>query len=434
MSRQTVDVVVIGAGAAGLAAAHHLTQKGLKVAILEARSRIGGRILTFTDSTDGFPVELGAEFLHGKPESIQSALHQAALDIHETDGETWNCNNHSLKKSEDSGSRWKKVVKAMKRAGRADQTFATFIKNSEPSAPLKEFATSYVEGFHAADPKIVSVQSLVMENDASDRIQGERLFRVEKGYGALMQWYASTCKAMIHLNSWVRTVHWVQERVRVQFTTEGTSAPEIVTARAALVTVPLSLLQNENAEASIRFDPEVTLIREAARKLAMGSAVKLSLSFSEKLWAGVSGKLQFLYCPRLAFPTWWTSLPQDTNRIIGWAGGPKAEQLPAHPEILLTTAIQSLSNILGIPDSRIRDSLRSHHFHDWSRDPFSLGAYSYTPVFRRNARLALATPIQGTLFFAGEATSTTGTHASVHGALESGIRAANQISEALSPK
>jgi monoamine oxidase len=434
MSRQAVDVVVIGAGAAGLAAAHDLAHKGLKVAVLEARNRVGGRILTVRENTLSPPIELGAEFIHGKPKAVQSAVQRAGLDIHEVGGETWACISNSLKKSEDSATLWKKVVKTMKRAGRADQTFEAFIKNSEHSAHLKEFATSYVEGFHIADSGRVSVHSLVEENEASERIEGESLFRIDNGYGALMQWYVNNCAAVIRLNTRVRTVHWVQERVRVELTTEGAPAREIVTARAALVTIPLPLLQDENAEAAIRFDPDIVSIRKAARQLAMGSAIRISLSFSERLWSGVSPRLQFVNCPHLAFPTWWTSLPRETNIITGWAGGPRAEPLPAHPELLLTTAIRSLSHVLKMPDSRILHSLRAHYFHDWSRDPFSLGAYSYTPVFHVNARVELATPVQGTLFFAGEATSTTGTHGSVHGAIESGLRAAHQVTEELSVK
>jgi len=432
MSHHIVDTVVVGAGAAGLAAAHDLCRRGLKVAVLEARERIGGRVCTLSEPSATAPVELGAEFLHGKPDVLFARLQNAGLTVHEVEGDTFTRVGHATKKSNEVMKAWKKISKEMKGNGRVDQTFEAFLKKSEQPDNVKALASQYVEGFHAAHRDQVSVNSLVIENEAADRIQGEKLFRIDKGYGALMQWYADQSQALIRLRAWVRALHWVKQRVRVEFTGETSSVLDTVSARAALITVALPLLQDQEAEASIRFDPEIPTIRMAARRLAMGQAVRISLSFSEPIWSSLSKKLGFLFSHESAFPTWWTSLPGDTNRITGWAGGPRAERLPAHPDVLLTAAIHSLSQILGVTESRVKQALRSHSFHDWSRDPFSLGAYTYTPVYRFGARMELTVPVQETLFFAGEATNTTGDHGTVHGAVESGLRAARQIAEVLS--
>jgi len=432
MRNQIADVVVVGAGAAGLAAAHDLCRRGLRVTVLEARERIGGRVLTRTDGLTSTPLELGAEFLHGKPKTLLTTMQDAGLTMHEAAGDTFLRTGSEIRKSDDVTQAWKKISREMRRNGKVDQTFEAFIRKSEQPESVKMLASNYVEGFHAAHRDRVSVNSLVIESDASDRIQGEKLFRIDQGYGALIQWYADHCEA-IRLKAWVRTLHWVKERVRVEFTGESLSAPETVTARAALMTIPLPLLQDPQAEASIRFDPEIPTIRMAARRLAMGQAVRISLRFSQPVWDNLSVKLGFLFSFDAAFPTWWTSLPVEANQITGWAAGPRAERLPADPEHLLTAALRSLSHAAGIPEARLKQSLEGHYFHDWSRDPFTLGAYSYTPVYRIGTRMELTVPIQETLFFAGEATNTTGEHGTVHGAVDSGVRAAHQIAEILSP-
>lgn len=419
MNQRSADLVVIGAGAAGLAAAHKLAHEGLRVIVLEARDRVGGRVFTKEDSTIPGPVELGAEFIHGKPKVLTAPLKNAGLSVSEVAAE-----NPTMRA-------WTRISKEMKRSNKTDQTFAAFIHGSRQAENIKELAQSYVEGFHAAYTDRVSVQSLILENAAADRIQGDRLFRIDKGFGALMRWYAETSEATIQTNAWVRALHWVKDHVRVEYTTHSPSGSEIVAARAALLTLPLPLLQNEKAEASIRFDPEIPKIRMAARRLAMGAAARITLHFSMPIWASVTRKPGFLFSMESPFPTWWISRSDGSNIITGWAGGPKAEPLPAHPELLLTTALRSLAKVLKIPDYKTRQSLLGHYFHDWSRDRFSLGAYSYTPVYRYSARSELTAPVKDTLFFAGEATNTTGDHGTVHGAIESGLRAATQIRNAL---
>jgi monoamine oxidase len=431
MTHQVVDVVVIGAGAAGLAAAHELSRVGVKVALLEARDRVGGRVLTIAGELET-PVEFGAEFLHGKPKVLLAALKDAGLTFHEASGDAYMRSGSALKKNSPVLKAWKRVSRDMKPNGAADQSFETFIEKSKHPDNVKQFALSYVEGFHAAHPGRVSVNSLAIEKEASDRIQGDKLFRVDRGYGALMQWYAGQCRDSIRLNAWVRSIHWVKERVRVEFTGERDDNRETMTARVALLTVPLPLLQNPEAPASIRFDPEIPTIRMAARRLAMGQAVRISLSFSEPIWSPHADNAGFIFSPESVFPTWWTVLPNQTPMITGWAGGPRAEPLQARPNLVPEIALNCLAQILDVPEARLKKALRAHYFHDWSRDPFAMGVYTWTPVSRFGARLELSEPVQQTLFFAGEATNTAGEHGTVHGAIGSGLRAAGQIANVLS--
>lgn len=101
--------------------------------------------------------------------------------------------------------------------------------------------------------------------------------------------------------------------------------------------------------------------------------------------------------------------------MVGWAGGTRAEQLPA------------LSRILAVPRKLTEDSLVEFYYHDWANDPFSLGAYSYIPVGGLDAQAELAEPVENTIYFAGEAANTMGHQGTVHGAIQSGLRAAQMI-------
>src|SRR5262245_47672091 len=126
MPTKTFDVIVVGAGAAGLAASHQLSHLGLNVVVLEARNRIGGRILTEADHS--VSIELGAEFLHGRPEVLLSTIREADLAIDEVVGDRWMCAGRSLKKSDDVTSAWEGVSKEMKLANSTDQTFEAFLQ------------------------------------------------------------------------------------------------------------------------------------------------------------------------------------------------------------------------------------------------------------------------------------------------------------------
>jgi monoamine oxidase len=125
-----------------------------------------------------------------------------------------------------------------------------------------------------------------------------------------------------------------------------------------------------------------------------------------------------------AVPTWWTALPSHLSRLTGWAGGPRAEALLDEGEgTQLERSLDALSQTLNVPRRLLDDQLEGWKLHDWRADPWSLGAYSYAAVGGQGAHRALAKPVDGTLFFAGEATSAdeTGT---VSGAIRSGRRAA----------
>ena len=407
------DVIVIGAGAAGLAAAHSLAFAGVSVVVLEARDRIGGRIFTTHDSPSGMPVELGAEFVH----VLDPAL--AGFDLCELAGREWCCEAGGLRKSSDLRKNWRDVSRSFKSAiGRTDESFETYLQHSPFPGRVKASAAAYVEGFHAAPPERVSVQSLAKETEASNQIDGERVFRFPNGYDAVPRWFMDDGNLDIRLNHVVKEIRWRRGGVRVF------CSDETFEAAHCIVTLPLPLLAN----GSIRFNPEILHKREAARRLATGHVQKVTFEFDEKIWDSQLSQLGFFQCPEAMFPTWWTTFPDYSHLLTLWVGGPRAEAFFDLTATDVTNfALRTVGGMLRIAESDLRRRIEGVYFHDWVHDRFALGAYSYTPVNAFDARRQLAESVESTLFFAGEATNTQGAHGTVHGAIHTGIIAAAEI-------
>jgi monoamine oxidase len=117
--------------------------------------------------------------------------------------------------------------------------------------------------------------------------------------------------------------------------------------------------------------------------------------------------------------------------LTAWSGGPAADRFKGlDTHAIAHIACGDLARIFGLSEKDVLDELVGHESHDWQRDPLSLGAYSWVPVGAVDASAKMAVPVEGTLFFAGEHTDTTGHWGTVHGALRSGMRAASQVLEA----
>jgi monoamine oxidase len=196
----------------------------------------------------------------------------------------------------------------------------------------------------------------------------------------------------------------------------------------------------------VRFDPALPAKQRALASLEMGQVFKIVLRFRQAFWEkseflkerreksgsnGRAGGLNFLHAHGAEVPTWWTSLPVRSPLLTGYVGGVAAEQLLAEePPSRLERSLVALSEILAVPRRELEEQLDASASHDWRADPFARGAYSYIGVGGIGAPRALARPVEGTLFFAGEATNgeQIGT---VAGALASGRRAACEVLKAL---
>ncbi len=431
------EVLIIGAGAAGLTAAIDLVKAGFRVTILEARDRIGGRMFTTVDPTTKVPVELGAEFVHGKPPQIWDLIRQHNLQTTELDGDQWCFRNRQLCTC-DFFSEVDEVFKNMKGDG-PDQSFTEFLEKCCPkaSSEAKQWALGYVEGFHAADPDLVSVHSLVKSNEAEEKIDGERAFHIAGGYATLLGIFEKELRQLgveICLETPVKTISWGRGKVEVA------AGDRTFSAGRVLITLPLGVLQAKPGEmGAVSFSPELPSQKLAAiEKLEMGSVIRVTLCFRERFWEKVRpsnskqsrtlADLSFLFSRDEWFPTWWTRMPEKSAVITAWAPFPSADRLSGKTEgFVIDKALETLADFVSLDKAEVAAQLSAGYSHDWQSDPWSRGAYSYVKVHGDKAEHALGMPVDGTLFFAGEATDVEGNNGTVNGAIASGKRAAGEI-------
>lgn len=436
--QEKVDVVVIGAGVAGMAAALALAHAGLRVEIVEARDRIGGRVFSKRDSVANSPVELGAEFIHGRPPEIFDILRELNVDPIPGSGEDW-CEKDGQLTPCDLFSDVDALLGKMDDHG-PDESFLDFIERCCPEASedTKDRARRYITGFHAADPAKISVHSLVRGLRADEQIDGERTFRLPGGYAVLIDYFQKqldSAAVPVHLNTIVQSVRWKPGEVVIEC--HADEGHRSWSARQALLTLPLGVLQSRPEEpGAVRFLPDLPAMKhKALGNLAMGKVMRVTLRFRERFWANLCparsktlANMRFLFSQQNWFPTWWTTLPERNPLLTGWAPFHCAEELSGQdPTVILSSACETLRVLFKMRQQEIEDLTESAAYHDWQTDPFARGAYSYVKAGGDSAQAGLAAPLEQTLFFAGEATDVSGYHATVHGAIASGDRAAREI-------
>jgi monoamine oxidase len=181
---------------------------------------------------------------------------------------------------------------------------------------------------------------------------------------------------------------------------------------------------------AVRFLPRLPEKERAWNRLEMGPLMKAVLRFRSPFWRARKElrRFGFFHAPGSPFPTWWTMDPHRSRHLVGWAGGPGALTLSGLPEeAVLEQALGTLSRIFGLGLPVLQAEFESWRLMNWQREPFTRGGYCVIPSGALEDLETLAAPVEGTLFFAGEATHTEGEEGTVHGALETGLRAAREI-------
>jgi|SRR5579872_598346 len=440
-----LPVVIVGAGVAGLSAAIKLAEGGLPVTILEARDRIGGRVCTRRIAACDAPIEFGAEFIHGKPPEILQLLRKAGKPILEVDGDNWCVSGKGLS-SCDFFSDIDAILQKMDDSVR-DESFLSFLDRCFPNrendprrAEIRQRAIAYISGFNAADPALVGVHWLVQEMRAEEKIEGHRAFRSKNGYNDLLEIFGEQIRKLnvqVQTNTVVETVRWKNSFAEIQARNgDGTAT---LSASAVLITIPLGVLKASAGPGAIHFSPALPPEKiRALEKLEMGEVIRVVLHFGERFWESVRpsasrtlANMSFLFSEDAWFPTWWTAMPEKYPIITGWAPFLSGHRLTGQDQAAVTQrALETLSRLLRVNFDTVRHSFLNSYFHDWQSDPFSRGAYSYAKVGSDGALEVLGAPVDSTLFFAGEATDTTGNNGTVHGAIASGHRAADEILKA----
>jgi monoamine oxidase len=407
------NTIIIGAGAAGLAAARTLQDAGQQVLILEARDRIGGRVWT-DHSFAQVPVECGAEFIHGDAVRTWAWVQQAGAETvlaSKWSGRRVVLEDSSLADAEIFQKRSDlhqllNLDAQLEAYTDRDITLAEWLAGHGITGLARHIADIRMAHAYCATPETLSVVELVREAQASAH-NGDGDFHILAGYDTILTLIARGLD--IRLNSPVASIRWNTERVEVEL-----HNGEVFTAAHAICTIPLAVLKNK----AVQFAPILPQAKQhAIASLAMQPAMKVIYRFAEPFW---DADMAFLSAPNPR-PTWWT-VRQGVPVLTNFITGPRATQAAQDAHVVETGLIH-LQAIFGRAP---RDLYEAARVVDWAADPWAQGGYSSPPPGSSGARAILAAAC-GALHFAGEATVTNDSPATVHGALISGERAAAEV-------
>lgn len=415
MIELTTDVVIIGAGAAGLAAARSLHERNIDFLIFEARDRVGGRAYTVRSQDGTFPIELGGEFIHGAARSTRELMREIGEVALPTDADALTLRHGQLEPTSDRWEPAERIFRRVDLEGR-DQSVADFLASlprGTLSADDDASVRLLVEGFDAALLEDASIIGIAKEwrsgvNDTSHR--------PADGYAPIMHHLAQIAGKRLFLRTTVTHLEWSPQRVHLDAACDGDAVR--IEARRAIITLPIGVLQRNTAF----FSPALPAGKRAAiDAIAMGPVIKVALEFRTPFWREIeNGRFSnagFFMAPAAHLRTIWSRAPDPAPVLMGWAGGGAAQRLHDRSIDPIQAAIETTATLF--PSVDIQAEIRNAYFHDWQADPFACGAYSYLRVGAGDARERLAAPIEDTLFFAGEAASPDDS-GTVAGALDSG--------------
>lgn len=401
-----IDIAIIGAGAAGIAAARTLEGAGLSILILEARDRLGGRAHTITMPGD-IPFDLGCGWLHSADKNAFVAIgEKLGFEIDRT-RPPWREQSFDKGFAKPLRDEFVAALDAFydraEEAAQADRDSAAsdYLEPGNRWNPMIDAISTYVNG---------SELNRVSVHDMDEYEDTEVNWRVRRGYGALVATYGASCP--VALNTQVSLIDHSGARIRIE-TSRGT-----LSAGKVIVTVPTNLLADE----TIRFHPQLPSKVEAAKGLPLGLADKTMLALDRPEDLPSDGSLRGATM-RTAMGTYHLR-PFGQPCIEGFFGGRYARELEdAGDGALLAASIDEIVELLG---SDFRKRLKPLGESRWAHDPFARGSYSHALPGQPHQRAILAAPIEDRIFFAGEATSPN-FFSTAHGAYETGIRAAREI-------
>jgi monoamine oxidase len=421
-----MEIVIIGAGAAGLTAARQLSERGKKVTVIEARDRIGGRIHTLRDNTFTGPIEAGAEFIHGDLKRTKALLNEAKIPFYKGEGKMWNAFDGKVHEGDFFSEGWDELIAKLKSL-ESDIPISEFLYryfSDSKYDDLRESVIGFVSGYDAADPDKASAFALRDEWSSDDDITG---YHPSGGYGQAMEFLKQQCdqqNVAFHFRTIVNEITWRSGSVKI-ITTDGRTFE----AQKVLITIPPAVLKSGN----VKFTPEIPEQTKAIQKIETGSVIKFLVEFHEAYWEqkDISG---FRSLPGLHFlfsdapvPTWWTQKPNPVPLLTGWLAGPRVDLWNPSNEDLLQLCYQSLQYVFDCDESSLRRKIRTIKIINWKTDPFSSGAYAYKTIESNEVSKILSKPINDTIYFAGEAYYDGPEMGTVEAALASGENIATAI-------
>ncbi|MFL6839246.1 MAG: flavin monoamine oxidase family protein [Bradyrhizobium sp.] len=402
----SADIAIIGAGAAGLGAANALKNSGRSVVVLEARDRVGGRAHT-VQAAPNVLFDLGCGWLHSADKnSFVKIAEQLNFEIDKTPP-PWRERAFGKVFPQDERAAFIRALddfyeRAEEAAEKGEDCAASlYLEPGNRWNPMIDAISTYVNGCELDQVSILDTEAYEDTNIN---------WRVRRGYGALVAAYGASCPLAFNCN--VTLIDHSGTRVRIE-TSQGT-----FTASKVIVTVPTNLIADE----AIRFHPPLPEKLDAARGLPLGLADKVMVALDDAESLPKDGNLRGATM-RTEMGTFHLR-PFGQPCIEGFFGGRFAQSLEDAGDGAF--AAQAIDEIVAFLGNDYRRKLKPLSESRWAHDPFARGSYSHALPGHAGARAVLAAPVDGRLFFAGEATSPN-FFSTAHGARDSGERAAGEV-------
>ena len=418
------DVIVIGAGMAGVTAARELTRAGFSVTVLEARDRIGGRVHSIRDFSEQ-PIEAGAEFIHGSNATTRPIAEAAGLNLVKCP-----LMRHTLYNIGRS-THWLPLVGINPRVWPT----ATILHKLAQSEATDLSARQFIEQQgYKGDAKILAEMTLSahlpgtvddigvggLREDGVLNIDTAMNRRVDAGYDSLPMHIAHGLD--ITMNFVIDEIKWGSNGVTV-ISNDGRE----VSAKTAVSTLPVGVLKS----GAIKFTPGLPKSKEIAlEKIVMGPVLKVLLEFKERFWPKWTANI--LSATGTVTMYWPTAYhrSKDLPILTAYSTGPRAAKLGSVSEEEATDIV--LADLQRLfPKANTKQMFVKSRRIDWAADPFACGGYTYLKPGGTGARALLAAADTGPLFWAGSATMWSPVAATVEAAHNSGIRVAKEVTMAL---
>ncbi len=415
------SVIVVGAGAAGMYTAWLLQQRGVDVTILEATERHGGRIRPLEGFSD-FPIELGAEEIHGKRSIWYDLITASGAEIAGGENEDFVWFDNQLQEEDilDSDAGLKDAQKLLENISDyegADITVNEWIAAENLPDSVHPYLNTIIGNENGASNDRIGVRGLA-EADGRWTSGNQNYLLAGGSHLNILEETFDTVLDTIVYNTAVRSISYTGDNVVL---TDQNN--ETYTADKVVLAVPLPILADEY----ITFDPELPEAKlTAAKSLGMGAGMKIILKFSERFWPENMGSI----VGGEVVPEYWstgTGRSADNNVLTAFVHGSNAEALVALGTEAIPTVLGELAAMYERTPAAMANLLVDSYTMDWAAEPFIRGTYSFPMPGSDGAREVLAEPLVERIYFAGEATNTNGHFSTVHGALETGARAALEI-------
>jgi len=413
-------VIVVGAGASGLAAAEHLVQRKADVTVLEAADRVGGRIRHIEDFAD-FPIELGAEEVHGLENCLLPLVESSGAELIRHEGV------HDYIRYD---GRLLSLEQA--RAGQDLREAFDFVEDvssyNGPAWTVEQcLVARHVPGraWHYLDSRLGVEHGTTLDRLGMRGFIGyeknwqmrEANYTVRQPYARLLDPFLEKLRGKVRCGVAVERIEWGGDHAVVHG-----AGGESMRCDAVIYTGSVAVLRDGGPEFHPALPPEK---QEAVVSIGMDGGMKILLKFARRFWPE---DMYFLHSDTF-LPQFWTPGKGRGGKefvLTAFVSGTRADFLRSLEVDLVEFALGELDRIFGARAAS--ETFIDAHVADWTNEPFIRGLYSFPLAHTEpRHRSALAAPLGGRLYFAGEATDLEGHSGTVHGAIATGRRAAAEV-------